>query len=455
LQKPHQREESYTGCMTNRDQGKRELVLVTGAGGLIGQSVVRNLSSKGYRVRAGIHTYRKGSMPVGSEQYSIDLCDAESIDQAVAGMDFVIHLAARKSDEADSRAVNVDGAKNLVAACKKHGVKLLINVSTQSVKFKRRGLYGQTKAEAEDIIRSSGLAVITLQPSIVYSSLDTGIFGSIRSFLRLPILPVIGSGEAHYSPIHSDDLAEMIERIARDPQAIGRTLEVGGPDRLTMNEVISMVSKHVGIRRPIIHLPEWLCMLIAHTTSWMPRPPITVSNVLGAIQDLPIDTETIQTMTGFRPRRLIDVISSLDDQTTWQAQGTSQILLRYVLHGIGIHNEPSPDMIDRFEDACRKHDITLTSLSDSLKKHQWLLRSIDSISKLMAPRCMLQQSLLIASAIVECDPISAEALLPRDRSKIGAVTDLLGIGIQWVLSLLIGFFVYIFYSSFMKKNGAC
>ncbi len=145
------------------------MILVTGAGGFLGKDIVKHLLVHGWRVRAMIRS--AVNLPfLGNGKLEVvygDMRDAASLKAAMKDVCAVVHLAASKSDEKDSDDVNVEGARRIVLACREEGCKRIINISTQSVKIKQKGIYARTKREAEEVLHSSGLQVTSLRPSIV------------------------------------------------------------------------------------------------------------------------------------------------------------------------------------------------------------------------------------------------------------------------------------------------
>ena len=111
-------------------------VLVTGANGLLGANIVRELIKRGYDVRifARKTSDLSGLKEVKFERVDGDILDPESIDKAVAGCDYVIHSAANTSQWPTNfshyEPVNVTGTKHVIDAVKKHAVKRFVFVSS-------------------------------------------------------------------------------------------------------------------------------------------------------------------------------------------------------------------------------------------------------------------------------------------------------------------------------------
>ena len=428
--------------MTNVPSPGRR-VLVTGASGLIGEAVMKRLLADGYDAKGLVRT-KNPAFPcvIG------DMTDAVSLRRATENIDWVVHLAARKSDEADSDAVNVQGARNLADACKTNGVKLIINVSTQSVKLKAKGTYARTKAEADAILRGCSVPVITLMPSVVYGDRTQGIFGSLLAFLKLPIVPVIGKGNGRFRPIHKDDVATVIEKIAQVPQAQGQSFDVGGPDELSMNALLATLMQRTGKKKITVHIPIPAALLIANILKLLGKPIITVSNVLGAAEDIPMNIEPLRKAIGWTPQSLqtgLDAIFATTEITEASA------LLAYVL-GTGNNCDLTAEKA-LYERAVAANNIPPHALDRCLLGQPRKLGAIDAASRLLRPQCLLQQKLLIAAAVVECSPVSADIYLPKNRSVFSLVTGVGTASVSAVIKLIIGTATMICRPSFFRRNA--
>ncbi len=111
-------------------------VLVTGANGLLATNTILILLSRGYEVRGLIRDTRKFLLPVHDrlELAVGDITDAVSLDQAVAGCDYIIHCAATTDQRLlrydDYHRINVQGTENIIQAAIKHRVKKIVYVGT-------------------------------------------------------------------------------------------------------------------------------------------------------------------------------------------------------------------------------------------------------------------------------------------------------------------------------------
>jgi uncharacterized protein YbjT (DUF2867 family) len=290
---------------------RSEMILLTGATGFIGRRLAGLLIGRGYAVRCLVRDAARARalLPPEAELAQGDMTDAASLRAAAAGAAAVVHLAALKSDEPDIAAVNVGGARNLVEACKGAGVRRVINVGSQAARLARRGPYGDTKGRSDEILNASGLEVTTLLPSVVYGPGDPGVFGKLaRMTSSSPVVPVIGDGRSRYQPVHVDDVCSVIEGCLREPKTAGKTYSLGGPEQITLEGLIDLVAARQGKHPLKLHLPGPLAMLIARALAVVfASPPLSRSNVLGAIQSVPdADYTGIFTALGLKPRAIAE-----------------------------------------------------------------------------------------------------------------------------------------------------
>lgn len=375
-----------------------ERVLITGGTGFVGRATVRRLLDRGFAVRV----LARGTWPFEPhprlERAHGSMTNVDSLREATRECDAVVHLAARKNDEADSEDVNVDGTRMLCDAAKRAGVERIVYVSTQSAALEKRGTYGETKLRGEDAAKESALPFVILRPSLVYGAADAGVFATIEKLCSLPFVPVFGDGKAIFRPIHVDDVADAIVAAVETPEALGMTLDIGGPDGITFDGLILRIQEMNGVSRPIVHLPVWTGLLGAAILRVLPKPPVTRSNVLGGLASPPMDVATANGLLKISPRPFAPVATAEKD-------GGANLLLSYVSGGAVV---PTPELTERFRAACAAHGV-----NDQGPPSRFLLPYVDAASRLWAPRSNFRRSLLIAAAVAEATPEGADAYLPK------------------------------------------
>ncbi|SIO57127.1 Nucleoside-diphosphate-sugar epimerase [Singulisphaera sp. GP187] len=204
--------------------------LVTGGGGFLGHAIVRSLRARGDTVRS----LARGDYPelraLGAEPIRGDVADPDAVLRAVDGCDVVFHVAAKAGiwgpyDE--YHRCNVEGTRNVLAACRAHGVRKLVHTSSPSVVFDGRDMegvnesvpyashfdspYPATKAEAERLVLAADgaeLATTALRPHLIWGPGDNHLIPRLIARARAGRLRRIGRKDHLVDTIYIDNAAE-------------------------------------------------------------------------------------------------------------------------------------------------------------------------------------------------------------------------------------------------------
>ncbi|MBV8080451.1 MAG: complex I NDUFA9 subunit family protein [Actinobacteria bacterium] len=277
-------------------------VLVTGATGFVGPKVVHALRAEGHEVRALVRRPERGRQLAtwGCELAVGDVTTPETLPLALAGCTHVVHLVAIiRGRPADFRRVMVEGTRNLVAAARDTGVSRFVLMSAlgTSDATKDSVPYFGAKWEMERDVRASGLEHVIFRPSFVFGR-DGGVLPTFVRQVRLsPVVTVIGDGRQRLQPVWVDDVAAYFTRGVTLPAAANRTFELGGPDRVTWDELYERVAKVLRKRRRIVHVPAELARTGASLTEWLPGSPLSADQVsmLEGPDNVVSDTSAVET----------------------------------------------------------------------------------------------------------------------------------------------------------------
>ncbi|MEK7806464.1 MAG: NAD(P)H-binding protein [Chloroflexota bacterium] len=295
------------------------LVLVTGATGFLGRRVVPELQSLGHEVRCLVHTPgRERIFPTRSVDIHYgSVLDVDALAAAFYGAEAVVSLVGiiRRGKGATYDAINRQGVANLVAAAKQVRTKHFIQVSAIGASSDRAYPYLYSKWQGEQEVVSSGLPYTIVRPSIMFGEGDeflTTLAGLVRVF---PLAPVAGSGRNRLQPISADDLARCIALAVDREDLKGRAIEIGGPQQLSYNEIVAVVGRALGKRRPRLHLPISLMYLAtALLQTLRPHPPATTDQLrMLGIRNVS-EVGVVEKTFGFTPRTLegnIDFVRSV------------------------------------------------------------------------------------------------------------------------------------------------
>jgi uncharacterized protein YbjT (DUF2867 family) len=303
-------------------------ILVTGANGLIGAHVLAALSAAGCEaigvVRPGSNV---GAAP-STRTVSIDMddVDATAWREVLSGVDCVVNTAGAFADGVgQSTRVHDRGAQVLFRACETAGVRRVIHFSALGVDDERT-TFARTKRAGDQSLMASSLDWIILRPSIVIGGPPSGGGALLRGLAALPLIPM-DEGQGAIDAVMLDDVVETVVALATAPTPGHRVLELAGPERLSLSEIVARYRAWLGwppARR--FTVPDWLMSLgfalgdVAGALGW--RTPVRTSGRLelerGAIGDSVLWTAT----TGIKPGALNDALarrpSTLQDRRSAQ-----------------------------------------------------------------------------------------------------------------------------------------
>lgn len=235
------------------------MLLLTGASGAVGSQLLPMLLESGERVRCLVREPRRlGDLRV-SVQITLgdlaELSDPYLLRQALRGVTTVVHLAATIRDQPPRRLEELNGLATvrLLRAAEDFGVERFAFFSALNAGSSQRTRFFRAKALAEQAVTSSPVDSTVFAPSIVYDHSDPWIT-LLRRFSFLPVMPVSGSGTAHYQPIWARDVAAGVIGSLAGKGDRDR-YELAGPETLSYNQISDLVSRASGRPRPLLHFP--------------------------------------------------------------------------------------------------------------------------------------------------------------------------------------------------------
>ncbi|HEX8122321.1 MAG TPA: NAD(P)H-binding protein [Solirubrobacteraceae bacterium] len=236
------------------------MILLTGATGVVGTALLRRLTTQGEPVRCLVRDPRR----LGAERVRVqialgDLADPPSFRNALRGVRTVVHLAASIRDQPQGSIEELNGISTwrLVQAAERAGVEHFVFFSALSASTHDRTRFLRSKALAEDAVRESSLRTTVFAPSIVYAPSDRYV-ALVQRLSLLPVTFVPGRGTALYQPIWADDAADCVMgALANGDGAPRRSrYELAGPDTLSHEAIVELVTRAAGRRRPLVNVPS-------------------------------------------------------------------------------------------------------------------------------------------------------------------------------------------------------
>jgi NADH dehydrogenase len=260
-------------------------VVLFGGGGFVGRAVAQELFARGWRVRIAQRTPRAAYTvrPLGglgfSQFVACDISDPAQVARALQGASAAVNLVGLL--KGDMETAHVEGAKAIAEAAAKAGLAALVHISAIGADPDSISAYGRTKGEGEAAVRAAFPGATILRPSIIFGQDDqftnrfANMIGTACALPFLHVVPVV-RGATKFQPAHVGDVAAAIAKAVTEPGRFGgETYELGGPDVLSMSELLHWIARETGREPSFVPLPDGLASLTARLTGWAPGAPIT------------------------------------------------------------------------------------------------------------------------------------------------------------------------------------
>lgn len=286
-------------------------ILITGGSGFVGRAITQQLLSEGHDVRVGS---RGGKGPTGAPGVPLDITDAGSVERAmrITRPDAVVHLVgiiAEKRRQTFER-VHVEGTRHVLAATPRD--TRFIHMSALGAREDSRSGYSRTKAQAERLVRESGLPATIMQPSLIFGPGDD-FFGRVLRDLvsKPPVVPVIGDGKFPFRPVSVQDVALAFSRALRRPDTAGRTFALTGPVEYPFTELLRLELAALGKRKRLVHVPQRIMDVLVPAMKILPSPPITTDQYAMLVEGNTADPEPARATFDLPMLRLEDALPDI------------------------------------------------------------------------------------------------------------------------------------------------
>ncbi len=283
-------------------------VFLTGATGFVGRHMLERLLADGHAVRALVRDPQKAGSPALQDVEFVtgDVAEGSRLDQGMQGCDAVIHLVGIIVEKGSNTFERVHhlGTRNVVEAAKRTGIRRFVQMSALGVRADGVAAYQTTKWKGEEEVRRSGIPFCILRPSLIFGEGDGFVTQMMETMRSAPLFrPVPGDGKPKFRPIFIDDVTACFVRALTAEAATNQTVEMGGADELTLNEVLAEIARSAGVRKPAIHIPLPLMFAgAAVMQKLLKNPPVTTDQLRMLREGSTCDIEPMKQVLGVTPR---------------------------------------------------------------------------------------------------------------------------------------------------------
>lgn len=297
--------------------------LITGGAGFLGINLVRFLLAKGHEVIS--YDFADFDYNDVKDKITIikgDIRDRNSLEQAVQGVDIVIHTAAALPlyTKEDILSTDIEGTKNVLETAHKHKVGRVVHISSTAVygipdhhplyetdKLDGVGDYGKAKIAAEEVCkeyRQKGLCVAIIRPKSFIGPERLGVFALFYDWAKDgKNFPMIGMGNNRYQLLDVEDLCEAIYlTCTKEKNIVNDVFNVGAKSFLTMKEDYQAVLDYAGFGKRIIGFPATPMIWALRFLELLHLSPLYKWVYETASKDSFVSIEKAESVLGFTPK---------------------------------------------------------------------------------------------------------------------------------------------------------
>jgi len=254
-------------------------IAITGATGFVGSHLANRLSEEGHEV---VRIARRARSNQNDHFVYIDLSDVNQLTDAFSSCDAVAHCAGinREIGAQSYKRVHVDGTRNVTEAAKAAGVEKIVLMSFLRARPDCHSPYHESKWEAEEIVRNSGLDYTIIKAGVVYGRGDHMLDHLSHALHTFPMFALVGLKEQGVRPLAVEDLVHVMRAALIDRRLKRQTIALLGAEEIYLSEAVRRVAEVVGKQPLMFPLPVWCHQLMARVfENTMKVPLVSLAQV--------------------------------------------------------------------------------------------------------------------------------------------------------------------------------
>jgi NADH dehydrogenase len=308
------------------------MILVTGGTGFIGQAVIRHLVADERRVRTLLRPSQQSpDLPKGTpvEVMLSSIDDERGLRAAVSGVETIYHLVGGEWEgvDADLTNIEIEGTKTLLRVAQDSGVKRIVYLSHLGAERPSAYPVLKVKGIVEEFIRRSSLEYAIIRTGLVFGPNDNFITSLAKLMAIYPFLFFLpDEGETLLQPIWVEDLATCLTWLLDRDELGNQTIEIGGPEFLTIRQIIEEVMAASGMNRYLVGLqPSYLRIVAVFLEYMFPAFPHSIYWLDYLATDRTCEIDSVSRVFGLLPVRLSQQLDFIKGQN-WRRLAQADIL---------------------------------------------------------------------------------------------------------------------------------
>lgn len=285
-------------------------VAIVGGSGFVGSVIAERLSNRGDSVtiitRSRERSRHLWPLP-NARVVETNVFDPKQLGDIFDDTDTVINLVGILNEKKDNgegfHRAHVALTEELLNACTRNNVHRYLHMSALNADSFAPSYYLRTKGEAENKVLAAGdrgIDVTIFRPSVIFGRGD-GLFNRFLQLLKMgPVLP-LACASTRFQPVYVGDVASAFISSIENKATFGRKYDLGGPDILTLKEIVDYVNELAGLNRVVIPLGNVLSKIQAQVFEFVPGKPFSKDNLRSASEDSVITGENGLDLLGITP----------------------------------------------------------------------------------------------------------------------------------------------------------
>ncbi len=261
-------------------------IFVTGSSGYFGQSLLARLLQEGHKpvclIRPGSEK-KLGDLKAKVETVAGDIGNIAAWKSGLHDIDTIINLIGIIR-EFPSRGVTFEklhyrATVDLADLAGELGVKRFLQMSALGVSTMSKAEYHRTKYRAEVYLKESELDWTIFRPSLIIGKGNKALAEIVKLINSAPLVPVIGDGEYRMQPVDIENVVDGYVKALSDERTIGKTYDIGGPDRFSYNRMLDIIGEVLGKKVRKMFVPVFMMKAVACAFEYFSFFPLTKGQI--------------------------------------------------------------------------------------------------------------------------------------------------------------------------------
>lgn len=247
-------------------------IAITGATGFVGSHLTKRLEAEDHQ----LVLLARSARVQDARFIATDLTDVDVLAEAFKGCHAVAHCAGinREIGAQTYDRVHVEGTRNVVTAAQRAGVQKIVLMSFLRARPQCCSPYHESKWEAEEIVRNSGLDYTIVKAGVVYGRGDHMLDHLSHALHTFPFFGLVGFKEQAIRPLAIEDLVHVMRSALIDRRLKRQTIALLGPEEIYLSEAVRRVAEVLDKQPLLVRLPILCHVLLAHVFERTMRVPL-------------------------------------------------------------------------------------------------------------------------------------------------------------------------------------